>query len=213
MIEIQELQKSFGSRVLFQNVNLRFKEGKIYALIGTSGCGKTTLLNILAQLEPYDSGSILYNGKDLQSIKQSKYFKDELGYLFQNYGLLDNQSVKANLDLGLIGKKIQKSEVIQKEKEALKNVGLDYIKLNQKIYELSGGEAQRIAIAKMILKNPPLILADEPTASLDPRTSKEIMDSIISLKKSDRIIIIATHNPSIWERADEIIKIHEISGV
>ena len=89
----------------------------------------------------------------------------------------------------------------------LKKVGLAYLALDQKIYELSGGEAQRVALAKLILKDPPLILADELTAALDPETSQEVMDLLLMLKKQDRLIIIATHNPVIWEKADEVIRL------
>jgi len=203
MINIEHLTKSFGERIVFQDINLQFEAGKVYALIGNSGCGKTTLLNILAKLEPYDKGSISYRGQELKQIKSHHFFKNELGYLFQNFGLLENETVAANLELGLIGQKWTKQEKKQREEEVLEKVGLDYLALDQKIYELSGGEAQRVALAKVILKDPPLILADELTAALDPETSQEIMNLLLSLKKPDRLMIIATHNPAIWEKADD----------
>ena len=210
MIKIERLAKSFGERTVFQDINLQFAAGKVYALIGNSGCGKTTLLNILAKLEPYDKGSISYRGQELKQIKSHHFFKNELGYLFQNFGLLENETVAANLELGLIGQKLTKQEKKQREEEVLEKVGLDYLTLDQKIYELSGGEAQRVALAKVILKDPPLILADELTAALDPETSQEIMNLLLSLKKPDRLMIIATHNPSIWEKADEVIRLNTI---
>ena len=210
MIKIEHLAKSFGERIVFQDVNLQFAAGKVYALIGNSGCGKTTLLNILAKLEPYDKGSISYRGQELKQIKSHHFFKNELGYLFQNFGLLENETVAANLELGLIGQKWTKQEKKQREAEVLEKVGLDYLTLGQKVYELSGGEAQRIALAKVILKDPPLILADELTAALDPETSQEIMNLLLSLKKPDRLMIIATHNPAIWEKADEVIRLNTI---
>ena len=210
MIKIEHLTKSFGERIVFQDINLQFAAGKVYALIGNSGCGKTTLLNILAKLEPYDKGSISYRGQELRKIKSHHFFKDELGYLFQNFCLLENETVAANLELGMIGQKWTKQEKKQREEEVLEKVGLDYLTLNQKIYELSGGEAQRIALAKVILKDPPLILADELTAALDPETSEEIMNLLLSLKKPDRLMIIATHNPVIWEKADEVIRLNTI---
>lgn len=210
MIKIEHLTKSFGERIVFQDINLQFAAGKVYALIGNSGCGKTTLLNILAKLEPYDKGSISYRGQELKQIKSHHFFKNELGYLFQNFGLLENETVAANLELGLIGQKWTKQEKKQREEEVLEKVGLDYLALNQKIYELSGGEAQRVALAKVILKDPPLILADELTAALDPETSQEIMNLLLSLKKPDRLMIIATHNPAIWEKADEVIRLNTI---
>ena len=208
MIKIEHLTKSFGERTVFKDINLQFEAGKVYALIGNSGCGKTTLLNILAKLEPYDKGSISYRGQELKQIKSHHFFKNELGYLFQNFGLLENETVAANLELGLIGQKWTKQEKKQREEEVLEKVGLDYLALDQKIYELSGGEAQRVALAKVILKDPPLILADELTAALDPETSQEIMNLLLSLKKPDRLMIIATHNPEIWEKADEVIRLN-----
>ena len=210
MIKIEHLAKSFGERTVFQDINLQFAAGKVYALIGNSGCGKTTLLNILAKLEPYDKGSISYRGQELKQIKSHHFFKNELGYLFQNFGLLENETVAANLELGLIGQKLTKQEKKQREAEVLEKVGLNYLTLDQKIYELSGGEAQRVALAKVILKDPPLILADELTAALDPETSQEIMNLLLSLKKPDRLMIIATHNQEIWEKADEVMRLNTI---
>ena len=210
MIELQHIWKQFGSRIIFSDLNLNFQSGMVYALIGDSGCGKTTLLNMLAKLETFDKGEIVYKGKSLTSLKNEEFYRNELGYLFQNFGLLESQTIRENLELGLIGKKKNKKQ--EKERlllQALQAVRLDYLSLNQKIYELSGGEAQRIALAKIILKNPPLILADEPTASLDPKNSKEIMEILLELRNANRTIIIATHNPSIWKMADQVIHLSQ----
>ncbi|OFQ88920.1 ABC transporter ATP-binding protein [Streptococcus sp. HMSC061E03] len=207
MIKIHQLTKTFGDRTVFSDLNLNFDAGKVYALIGNSGCGKTTLLNMVAKLEPYDQGSIQYKGKDLRKIKPTNYFRNELGYLFQNFGLIDNKTVSENLDLGLIGHKLDKQKKRETKEEALDRVGLSYIQLDQKVYELSGGEAQRVALAKIILKDPPLILADELTAALDPETSQEIMDLLLTLKNKERLIIIATHNPTIWKQADQVVSL------
>lgn len=210
MIELQHIWKQFGSRIIFSDLNLNFQSGMVYALIGDSGCGKTTLLNMLAKLETFDKGEIVYKGKSLTSLKNEEFYRNELGYLFQNFGLLDSQTIRENLDLGLIGKKQNKKQ--EKERlllQALQAVRLDYLSLNQKIYELSGGEAQRVALAKIILKDPPLILADEPTASLDPKNSKEIMEILLELRNANRTIIIATHNPSIWKMADQVIHLSQ----
>ena len=208
MIELQHIWKQFGSRIIFSDLNLNFQSGMVYALIGDSGCGKTTLLNMLAKLETFDKGEIIYKGKSLTSLKNEEFYRNELGYLFQNFGLIENQTIRENLELGLIGKKKNKKQ--EKERlllQALQAVRLDYLSLNQKIYELSGGEAQRVALAKIILKDPPLILADEPTASLDPKNSKEIMEILLELRNANRTIIIATHNPSIWKMADQVIRL------
>ena len=210
MIELQHIWKQFGSRIIFSDLNLNFQSGMVYALIGDSGCGKTTLLNMLAKLETFDKGEIVYKEKSLTSLKNEEFYRNELGYLFQNFGLLESQTIRENLELGLIGKKQSKKQ--EKERlllQALQAVRLDYLSLNQKIYELSGGEAQRVALAKIILKNPPLILADEPTASLDPKNSKEIMEILLELRNANRTIIIATHNPSIWKMADQVIHLSQ----
>ena len=210
MIELQHIWKQFGSRIIFSDLNLNFQSGMVYALIGDSGCGKTTLLNMLAKLETFDKGEIVYKGKSLNSLKNEEFYRNELGYLFQNFGLLESQTIRENLELGLIGKKKNKKQ--EKERlllQALQAVRLDYLSLNQKIYELSGGEAQRVALAKIILKDPPLILADEPTASLDPKNSKEIMEILLELRNANRTIIIATHNPSIWKMADQVIHLSQ----
>ena len=207
MIKIHQLTKTFGDRTVFSDLNLNFDAGKVYARIGNSGCGKTTLLNMVAKLEPYDQGSIQYKGKDLRKIKPTNYFRNELGYLFQNFGLIDNKTVSENLDLGLIGHKLDKQKKRETKEEVLDRVGLSYIQLDQKVYELSGGEAQRVALAKIILKDPPLILADELTAALDPETSQEIMDLLLTLKNKERLIIIATHNPTIWKQADQVVSL------
>lgn len=210
MIELQHIWKQFGSRIIFSDLNLNFQSGMVYALIGDSGCGKTTLLNMLAKLETFDKGEIIYKGKSLTSLKNEEFYRNELGYLFQNFGLLESQTIRENLELGLIGKKQNKKQ--EKERlllQALQAVRLDYLSLNQKIYELSGGEAQRVALAKIILKNPPLILVDEPTASLDPKNSKEIMEILLELRNANRTIIIATHNPSIWKMADQVIHLSQ----
>ncbi|QTZ57016.1 putative bacteriocin export ABC transporter [Streptococcus equi] len=204
MIELKQVSKSFGERELFSNLSMTFEVGKVYALIGSSGSEKTTLMNIMGKLEPYH-GTIFYRGKDLASYKSSDFFRHELGYLFQNFGLIENQTIEENLKLGLIGQKLNKSEQTMRQKQALERVGLSYLNLDKRIFELSGGESQRVALAKIILKNPPFILADEPTASIDPTTSKLIMEILLSLRDANRLIIVATHNPAIWEMADEMI--------
>lgn len=209
MIQLEKVSKHFGERFLFSDISMTFDAGKVYALIGSSGSGKTTLMNMMAKLESYD-GRIFFRGKELSKYKSSDFFCHELGYLFQNFGLIENQTIEENLKLGLIGQKLSKTEQRQKEEEALARVGLSYLNLDKPIFELSGGESQRVALAKVILKNPPFILADEPTASIDPETSKLIMEILLSLRNKNRLIIIATHNPSIWEMADEIVSMDKL---
>lgn len=206
MIELRNINKGFDDRIVLENLNYNFYEGNSYALIGASGAGKTTLLNIIGKLEEVDSGDIIVNEINLNNIKEKDYFKNYLSYLFQNFGLIENKSIQENLMLAFIGEKISKLEMQKKMNEALKRVHLD-VNLNRKIYTLSGGEAQRVALAKTILKDSPIILADEPTASVDQKNSEEIIELILSLKKENKIIIIATHSPDIYNQVDHILEI------
>ena len=206
MIELRNINKGFDDRIVLENLNYNFYEGNSYALIGSFGAGKTTLLNIIGKLEEADSGDIIVNDINLNNIKEKDYFKNYLSYLFQNFGLIENKSIQENLMLAFVGEKIGKLEKQQKMNEALKRVHLD-VKLNRKIYTLSGGEAQRVALAKTILKDSPIILADEPTASVDQKNSEEIIELILSLKKENKIIIIATHSPDIYNKVDHILEI------
>lgn len=212
MISLKMIDKKFGQRRIFDDFSMDFQPGKTYALIGRSGSGKTTLLNMIGKLEPYDSGEIMIGDKPLQQIKSEEYFRDYMGYLFQNLGLLDNESIEANLELGLVGQKIGKDEKKALFKQVLKEVGLSYLDLDSLIYTLSGGESQRISIAKLILKKPKILLADEPIASLDPKTSAEIIKLLLSMKSPERVIIIATHSPEIWAQVDEVIALTDFDN-
>lgn len=126
------------------------------------------MLNIIGKLEAIDSGTILVNGINLNKIKEKDYFKNHLSYLFQNFGLIDNRTIQENLELAFLGKKITKNEKLSQMRMALKSVNLN-IDLNRKIFSLSGGETQRVAIAKTILKDSSIILADKPMASVDKK--------------------------------------------
>ena len=202
MIELKDICKQFDDYVIFKDFNYQFHEGQTYALIGESGAGKTTLLNIIGKLETVQSGSVEVDGKDLKQIKEKIYFKDYVSYLFEN------KSIKDNLELAFIGRKESKKEQEALMKEALEHVHLQ-LDLKRKIFTLSGGEAQRVAIAKIMLKDSPIILADEPTASLDSRNSREIIDLILGLRNEKRTIIIATHDSSVYERMDQVVEIRK----
>lgn len=132
MITIKGLEKRFDDRVVLSDINLTFEPGKIYALVGQSGSGKTTLLNIMAKLETYDSGQVIYCDRELVQVRSQDYFRNHLGYLFQNFGLLENESISTNLDLGLglVGQKLTKTERLTRQKEALDQVNLAYLDLN-----------------------------------------------------------------------------------
>lgn len=201
-IDLLNVSKSFGSKKIFTDLNLRFESGKSYALIGGSGSGKSTLLNIIGRLEKIDSGNVLVNKQDIWKIKERTFFKNTVGYVFQNYSLIENKTVYDNLKL------------ITKDKktitDVLEKVGLSSDYLHQKIYELSGGQAQRVAIARMLMKPCKIILADEPTGALDGKIGKEIIRLLLNEIAEDKYVIIATHDPAVYNEVDVIIDMKDI---
>ncbi|HEL0024298.1 TPA: ATP-binding cassette domain-containing protein [Streptococcus equi subsp. zooepidemicus] len=198
MIEIKQLSKHYGKKTIYDKISLTFEANRSYALVGPSGSGKTTLLNAIARLEKPDSGQILVNGEEIWSMKEQDYFKRYLGYVFQNYALIEEETVYDNLKI-----LAPKPKIV----EALHSVGLDSSFLSQNIYELSGGQAQRVAIARLLLKKACIILADEPTGALDKETGDEIIELLLSLVSPDTVLIFATHDPNVFSRVDEIIDI------
>jgi len=201
-IDLLNVSKSFGSKKIFTDLNLIFESGKSYALIGGSGSGKSTLLNIIGRLEKIDSGNVLVDKQDIWKIKERTFFKNTVGYVFQNYSLIDNKTVYDNLKL------------ITKDKktitDVLEKVGLSSDYLHQKIYELSGGQAQRVAIARMLMKPRKIILADEPTGALDGEIGKEIIRLLLNERDEDKYVIIATHDPAVYNEVDVIIDMKDI---
>lgn len=201
-IDLLNVSKSFGSKKIFTDLNLKFESGKSYALIGGSGSGKSTLLNIIGRLEKIDSGNVLVDKQDIWKIKERTFFKNTVGYVFQNYSLIDNKTVYDNLSL------------ITKDKktitDVLEKVGLSSDYLHPKIYELSGGQAQRVAIARMLMKPRKIILADEPTGALDGEIGKEIIRLLLNEKDEDKYVIIATHDPAVYNEVDVIIDMKDI---
>ena len=201
-IDLLNVSKSFGSKKIFTDLNLRFESGKSYALIGGSGSGKSTLLNIIGRLEKIDSGNVLVDKQDIWKIKERTFFKNTVGYVFQNYSLIDNKTVYDNLKL------------ITKDKktitDVLEKVGLSSDYLHQKIYELSGGQAQRVAIARMLMKPRKIILADEPTGAVDGEIGKEIIRLLLNETAEDKYVIIATHDPAVYNEVDVIIDMKDI---
>lgn len=203
-IEIVNVTKKYGSKEIFTDLNLTFEAGKSYALIGGSGSGKTTLLNIIGRLEKIDSGKVLVDKQDIWKTKERTYFKNTIGYVFQNYSLIENKTVYDNLKLLNKDKKII-SEILEK-------VGLSRDYLKHKIYELSGGQAQRVAIARMLMKPRKIILADEPTGALDSEIGNEIINLLLSEATKDNYVIIATHDPAVYSKVDVIVDIKDIGS-
>lgn len=209
MIEIRSVSKSFGKKNIFHNLSFSIEDGEFIGIKGKSGSGKSTLLNILGCLEDFDGGSIIINGEEVgpNDIKKARLLrKNKIGYLFQNFALIDDFSVYENLEIGLPIRK--KKEKIVAIKHVLADLGLE-VDLNQKIYTLSGGEQQRIALARVILQNKPILLADEPTASVDYENREIILCVLDELCRSGKTIIFVSHDDYVLSKAHRIISLDD----
>ncbi|MCI5774568.1 MAG: ATP-binding cassette domain-containing protein [Erysipelotrichaceae bacterium] len=204
-IEITNLSKSFGKHVIFDDFNLNIEAGKITCLYGASGCGKTTILNILGLVEPYDSGEITYDGKVIRNRKNRiNFLRNDVGFIFQDFGLLENETVWENMQIVYKIKSMKDAKM--RIEQVLNDLNLQDM-LHRKVYELSGGEQQRVAIAKMILKDPDLILADEPTASLDDDNKQIVLSMLRMLQQKGKTIIIVSHDEQVRYFADIAINL------
>ncbi|PCF41345.1 ATP-binding cassette domain-containing protein [Staphylococcus delphini] len=204
MIELNNVTIQKGKRTIFDNVNLTFEPGKSYALIGHSGSGKSTLLNAIAGFETLKQGEVRFDQKRLKA--DFRFYRDILGYVFQNYGLVDSMTINQNLDMALAFKKGSRSGKKQLKTHSLQKVGLD-IEGKRKVATLSGGEQQRVALARLLLKQPRLILADEPTGSLDDANGQKVVELLFDMVDDTRTLIIATHDLTLAQQCDEIIQV------
>lgn len=203
MISIKQLTKKFDDQMIFENLNLTIETGEFVVFSGPSGCGKTTLLNMIGGLELADSGEILVNGTNIFKQKNLiTYFSEQVGFLFQNFALIENKTVKENLTI--IKKRSRNTQVSLEE--ALQLVGLTN-KMNTKVYKLSGGEQQRVALARLMLKKNQLILADEPTGSLDKKNAEEVMTILEEMNRSGKTVLVVTHDEEIKKRAKRVIQL------
>ena len=215
MIKIKNVSKKFksgkSSTQALQDINLEIKKGEFVAIVGPSGSGKSTLLNIIGGLDSPTQGEMLFNKKNISSFsddKLSKYRNDEIGFIFQEFHLESHLTVKKNVLLPTYFNHASKKDEKRAEK-LLDEVKLTK-KLNSQANELSGGEKQRTAIARALINNPKIILADEPTGNLDLKTGKTIIDLLKKLHKKHNItLIVATHDQKIATAAQKTIKISQ----
>lgn len=208
MIKIKNLTKKFNDINIFSDFNLEIVEGEMVAITGESGTGKSTLLSCMCGIEPFDNGTIIVNDREIKSMKRKEkmyMYRNELGYLFQNYALVAHETIDYNLDIVLIYKKLDKKTKEKKKKEVLKKVGLEK-SLNTKVYTLSGGEQQRVAIARLLLKEPLIIFADEPTGALDDANKHTILNLLTEFKGKSTIIVV-THDQDVIDYCDRNINI------
>ena len=208
LLETSYLKKSFehvnGSITLFDNLNIKIKEGELVALIGPSGSGKSSLLHLLALLDEPSRGKVIINQQDtnkLSNFQKDKLRSEKISIIFQDNNLLTDFTAIENIMMPLIIKGEKKNNILTKAEKILKEVKI----LNRSSHfpsELSGGEQQRVAIARALIAETKIILADEPTGNLDFKTSKEIFSLFLKLKKLKKTIIFATHNRELANRAD-----------
>ena len=215
MLKLCQIKKQYetGDTVVqaLKGVNLEFRENEFVAILGHSGCGKTTLLNIIGGLDQYSSGDLIINNKSTKRFTDAdwdSYRNHSIGFVFQSYNLIPHQTVLANVELALTLSGVGAAERVQRATEALKKVGLGD-QLNKKPSQMSGGQMQRVAIARALVNNPDILLADEPTGALDTETSVQIMDLLKEISK-DKLIIMVTHNPELaLDYASRIIRLKD----
>lgn len=214
MIEMKNIYKSFGKdhneRKIFENFSFTISKGDMVAIMGKSGSGKTTLLNIIGGLESIDKGTYLFNGKDVSRFSEKellKFRRKNISFIFQNFALINEYSVMDNILLPLKYRyrNIDK-EKLDGARELLDKLDIGYV-CDQKIDNLSGGEKQRIAIARSLISNTNVILADEPTGALDEKSGYMIMELFKQMKNIGKTIIIVTHDIDVAKKCDYIINI------
>lgn len=211
-IKIESLSKSYGNHRVLSNLKLSINRGETVAITGPSGCGKTTLLNILGLLESYDSGAAHLCGKALPKIESNQAMllrRYEINYLFQSFALIDSRTVRDNLMLALHHTKLDKKEKNLPIEEMLRRFSLED-KLNAVVNELSGGEKQRVAMCRAMLKPGGLILADEPTGSLDARMASIVMNSLVSSARTmNKTLVVVTHDMAMAAMCDRALSMSD----
>ena len=213
MLKLKNITKTYisGDEKVnaLKGIDIEFRKSEFVSILGQSGCGKTTLLNIIGGLDRYTSGDLIINGKSTKEYKDRDwdlYRNYSVGFVFQSYNLIPHQSVLENVELALTISGYSREEKREKAIKALKSVGLED-KIHKKPSQLSGGQMQRVAIARAIVNDPDIILADEPTGALDTKTSIQIMDLLKEISK-DKLIIMVTHNPDLAEKySNRIVKL------
>lgn len=212
ILKLEDVSKKYryGDQIVtaLDNVNLEIKTGEIIVILGPSGAGKTTLLNVLSGLDRPSEGKIMFEGKDIVKYSESKitkFRKDNLGFIFQTYNLLEHLNVYENVMVGASLGKNKNKEHINK---IIDVVGLSKHK-KKYMHELSGGEQQRVSIARAIVKNPKIMFADEPTGALDEKTGKKVLETLVKVNETlGTTMIIVTHNPGIAKIGDRILHVN-----
>lgn len=209
MLQATDLAKSFGARTLWSDLSFTVQRGEMCAVVGPSGAGKSTLLNCLGLLESPDHGRIVVDDADITRFRRGarrRFRRDTLGYLFQNYALIENASITENLDAAVGARHAFLRQQRRHYAQALEHVGLTG-RGDERVSRLSGGEQQRVALARLLVKRPALVLADEPTGALDDDNEQMVIDTLREMSQQDCTVLIATHRQQVRDRCDSTIDI------
>lgn len=214
VFKIEDLSYSYdnGKKLVLDQINYEFEKGKTYAIVGKSGTGKTTLLSLMSGLDVPMSGKILYNGTDISKINENKYRSNNVGVIFQSLNLLPHLTALENVELSMDISDIKIKNKKQHALKMLEKVGIDEDKANRRVLRLSGGEQQRVAIARTLSYNPDVILADEPTGNLDAVNEKQVVDIFKELAENDnKCVIIVTHSDNVSQNVDVVYNLERIT--
>lgn len=212
MIKLSKIYKSFDKRVVLSDVTLSVSNNEYVCITGESGAGKTTLLNLIGLLDKPDCGEVSINDKTHFTPREIlKMRRNFLGYIFQDYLLMNDKTVQENINISKNILKYENGKQDEKDiNEIMERVRLDSAYLNKKVYQLSGGEQQKVAIARMLLKPYELVLADEPTGNLDYKNKNEIIEIFKEIKKNKKTIICVTHDNDVADSADRVINLSRL---
>ncbi|MFE9770741.1 ABC transporter ATP-binding protein [Streptomyces sp. NPDC005931] len=213
MISVENLSKTFDARVLWRDVHFTVDRGEMLALVGPSGSGKSTLLHCLGLLERPTGGTIRYEGKDITRFGRGeirRFRRDSLGHLFQHYALIENATIDENLEVAASIRRSSRGKGGSAMAEALERVGLAG-RGTERIHRLSGGEQQRVALARLMIARPALVLADEPTGALDEVNATAVVDILRDMSERGCAVVVATHDAAVRDRCDAVFAVHESS--
>lgn len=209
ILELKDISKTYGKKSILDKFSLQISEGEMVAITGVSGKGKSTILNILGLLDGFDSGTMVIDGESNikpNSSKATRILREKISYLFQNFALIDEETVEYNLNLALRYVNANKGEKKVFIKDALEKVGLSNME-KSRVHELSGGEQQRVALARIMLKPSKIILADEPTGSLDEENLYLVVEILKALNESGKTVVVVTHDKKVAEQCSRVVTI------
>lgn len=212
VLKLENISFTYDKNPIFKNLNLQFEKGKVYAIVGKSGTGKTTLLSVLSGLAAPTSGNVYYKGQDVEKMNKYDFRSKYVGVVFQSFNLLTKFTAFENVSLSMDIANFNVNDKKQYVYDLLESVGLDSEQANSRILKLSGGQQQRVAIARALSYQPEVILADEPTGNLDGETEAEIIKILRDLANQGKCVIIVTHTPAVAKAADHIYDLSKLKN-